>query len=104
MAAPTQDADFRPYLPRLLVNWVRHTPEDLHRTVDGTLVFVDISGFTKLTERLARSGKVGAEELSDALDATFGTLLGVAYEDGAGLVKWGGDAVLLLFDGPEHAE
>src|SRR6478752_2729466 len=103
MTVPAPDDPFRPYVPRLVVDWVRNAPHDLHRTVDGTLAFVDISGFTKLTERLARSGKVGAEEMSDALDATFSALLGVAYEDGAGLVKWGGDAVLLLFDGPEHA-
>src|SRR5262249_54822343 len=29
-------------------------------------------------------------------------LLDEAYEWGAGLVKWGGDALLLLFDDPEH--
>ena len=60
-------------------------------------------GFTALTERLARHGKVGAEEMSGTLDAMFTALLDVAYQDGAGLVKWGGDAVLLLFDGPAHA-
>ena len=35
------------------------------REVDGTIVFVDISGFTKMSERLARNGKVGAEEVTD---------------------------------------
>ncbi len=76
----------------------------MYREVEGSLAFVDISGFTKLTERLARRGKVGAEEMSDTLNATFAALLDVAYQDGAGLVKWGGDAVLLLFDGPGHAD
>ena len=42
--------------------------------------------------------------MSDTLNATFAALLDVAYQDGAGLVKWGGDAVLLLFDGPGHAD
>ena len=41
--------------------------------------------------------------MSDTLNATFAALLAEAYEEGAGLVKWGGDAVLLLFDGPDHA-
>lgn len=71
--------------------------------VSGSLAFVDISGFTRLTERLARKGKVGAEEMSDILDATFAGLLHDAMADGADLVKWGGDAVLLLFHGPDHA-
>jgi class 3 adenylate cyclase len=71
--------------------------------VDGSLAFVDISGFTALTERLARKGKLGAEEMSDVLNATFAALLSDARLHGADLVKWGGDAVLLLFRGPEHA-
>ncbi len=71
--------------------------------VTGSLAFVDISGFTALTERLARKGKVGAEEMSDVLNATFAALLADARLHGADLVKWGGDAVLLLFRGPEHA-
>ena len=93
----------RPYVPRLVVDWLRNHSSDVVREVDGTLAFVDISGFTALTERLARHGKVGAEEMSDTINATFAALLAVAYDDGAGLVKWGGDAVLLLFDGPNHA-
>jgi class 3 adenylate cyclase/tetratricopeptide (TPR) repeat protein len=92
-----------PYVPRLAIDWLRRTPEALHRHVDGSLAFVDISGFTQLTERLTRLGRAGAEEMSDALNATFAELLAVAYEDGASLVKWGGDAVLLLFDGEAHA-
>ncbi|HEX6247661.1 MAG TPA: adenylate/guanylate cyclase domain-containing protein [Nocardioidaceae bacterium] len=91
-----------PYAPRVLADWLTRTPQEVHREVDGTLLFADISGFTRLTERLSRSGKVGAEEMSDALDATFDALLGVAAGYGADLIKWGGDAVLLLFDGPNH--
>jgi class 3 adenylate cyclase/tetratricopeptide (TPR) repeat protein len=92
-----------PYIPRLVVDWLRETPDAAYREVDGSLAFVDISGFTQLTERLARKGKVGAEEVNDTLDACFTELLSVAYDQGAGVVKWGGDAVLLLFDGEQHA-
>src|SRR5437867_3606039 len=93
----------KPFVPRLVVEWLRHAPAEPHWRVDGSLAFVDISGFTSMTERLARKGKVGAEEMNDVLDALFTELLAVAYDDGAGLVKWGGDAVLLLFDGEDHA-
>ena len=41
--------------------------------------------------------------MSDILSATFAGLLTEARADGADLVKWGGDAVLLLFQGPDHA-
>ena len=70
------------------------------------MVFVDISGFTKLSEKLARHGKIGAEEMADAINRCFTELLAVAYEEDGSLLKFGGDALLLLFaDGTpeEHA-
>ncbi len=93
----------KPFLPRLVIEWLRTAPDQRVLEVDGTLAFADISGFTRMSERLARNGKAGAEELADVLDDTFTRLLAIAYADGAGLVKWGGDAVLLLFDGVDHA-
>ena len=92
----------KPYVPRLLIEWVRESPQTTYRAVDGSLAFVDISGFTALTERLARRGKIGAELLRDTLDGVFRALLDEAYDWGAGLLKWGGDALLLLFEGPGH--
>jgi class 3 adenylate cyclase/tetratricopeptide (TPR) repeat protein len=70
---------------------------------DGTVAFVDISGFTRLAERLARGGREGAEQLVDTINACFSTLLDEAYVNGASLLKFGGDALLLWFEGPEHA-
>lgn len=93
----------RPYVAGLALDWLRTSPRARHQRIEGSLAFVDISGFTTLTERLAAKGKVGAEEMSDLLDAAFARLLEEAYAYGASLVKWGGDAVLLLFEGPEHA-
>ena len=104
LEAHSQEAQsLRPYVPRLLEEWLGTDPARTHRAIPGSLAFVDLSGFTALTERLARKGKVGAEEMSDALNATFGQLMEVADRDGADLVKWGGDAILLLFEGEEHA-
>ena len=109
MTAPVDLREFagqgdvlKPYVPRLLIEWVRDSPELPYRQVEGSLAFVDISGFTALTERLARRGKVGAEILRDTLDGVFNALLDEAYLWGAGLIKWGGDALLLLYDGPGH--
>ena len=106
---PTDDAMdastyLKPYVPRIVVEWLRNTPTALHQEQEATLVFVDISGFTALTERLARKGKVGAEIMRDTLDGVFRALLDEAYDWGAGLLKWGGDALLLKFDGPQHPE
>ena len=93
-----------PYVPRLVDRLAAGDPDALHREVDGSMVFVDISGFTALSERLARRGKIGAELMRDTLNDVFIALLDEAYDYGAGLLKWGGDALLLLFDGPGHEE
>jgi len=93
----------RPYVPEIAVSWLAAGPEERYRSVEGTLAFVDISGFTTLARRLTRQGAVGSEELSDILDATFGALLAHARREAGDLVKWGGDAVLLLFTGEDHA-
>ena len=84
------------YVPRLLPAWAAADPEPAHRVVDGSLVFFDITGFTPLTERLARKGREGAEELSNLLDTVFGRLLMGAEDDGGDLLKWGGDALASL--------
>ena len=42
--------------------------------------------------------------MRDTLNGVFTALLDEAYDYGAGLLKWGGDALLLLFDGPGHEE
>lgn len=91
------------YVPRLAAEWLSDCPELPHRTLDATMALADISGFTALTERLSRKGKVGAEEMSDILNGTFAALFEAARPDGADLIKWGGDAILLLFRGPNHA-
>ena len=93
----------RPYVPDLAVEWLRDHADERARAVEGTMAFVDISGFTALARRLTRQGAVGSEELSDILHAVFSALLAHARREGGDLVKWGGDAVLLLFRGADHA-
>jgi class 3 adenylate cyclase/tetratricopeptide (TPR) repeat protein len=88
----------------LLLQRLETAPEERWWTVEGSVVFVDISGFTTLSERLARRGKEGAEQVTEAIETCFTTLLAVAYSNGGGLIKFGGDALLLLFDGTGHAE
>jgi class 3 adenylate cyclase/tetratricopeptide (TPR) repeat protein len=85
------------------LQWIAEEPEATFRELEGTFVFVDISGFTKMSERLARHGKVGAEEVTDVLGAVFARLLAVAYANDGGLIKFGGDALLLWFSGEDHA-
>lgn len=90
------------YVPRVLLTRLVAAPDDLVQTLEGTMVFVDVSGFTRLSERLARTGREGAERLTEAINACFSALLADAYANGGSLLKFGGDALLLWFDGDEH--
>jgi class 3 adenylate cyclase/tetratricopeptide (TPR) repeat protein len=94
----------QPYLPRLTLEWLAEEPDRLHRRVDASVVFVDISGFTALSEKLAKLGRVGAEEMAEAINGCFTELLVLAYEQGGSLLKFGGDALLLLFPGGDPSD
>ena len=48
-------------------------------------------------------GRIGTEELVETLSRVFGGMLEVADSHGGQLLKFGGDALLFLFDGPDHA-
>ncbi|HET9462044.1 MAG TPA: adenylate/guanylate cyclase domain-containing protein, partial [Gaiellaceae bacterium] len=95
--------DLVSFVPRLTLEWLRDSPDRRWLEVDGSLAFIDISGFTAMSERLSGLGRAGAEEVTDVMNATFAALLGVAYAQGGGLLKFGGDALLLLYEGDDHA-
>jgi class 3 adenylate cyclase/tetratricopeptide (TPR) repeat protein len=86
-----------PFVPRALLARLARPIEVLVETVDCTMVFADVSGFTRLSERLARRGNEGGEQLVDVINACFTALLAEAYGRGGSLVKFGGDAMVLLF-------
>jgi class 3 adenylate cyclase/tetratricopeptide (TPR) repeat protein len=90
------------HVPVVLLQHLREAPDELVRSLDATVLFADVSGFTRLSEKLARRGKEGAERLTDVINACFTALLAEAYENGASLIKFGGDAMLLWFDGDGH--
>jgi class 3 adenylate cyclase/tetratricopeptide (TPR) repeat protein len=96
--------DLRRHVPPSTLVWDAEAPGDLWRVVDGTLVFADVSGFTALTERLSRHGRIGAEEIVETLNRVFGPMLGIAAARGGELLKFGGDALLFLFRGDDHGE
>ena len=70
-----------PYLPRVLLEQLARSGNSntaLIEQVSGTLLFADISGFTRMSERLAELGKEGAERLTDIVNGYFGRMLDIA--------------------------
>ncbi len=74
---------------------------DPGRPVKAAALFVDLSGFTALTERLARSGPEGAERLSAILNAYFDPLFDRIGDRGGDVVKLAGDALVALWESDE---
>ncbi len=83
---------------------MRTDPSVTHQVLEATLVSADISGFTKLSERLAGMGKQGAEELTDLLNECFDGMISICGAFRGDVLKFGGDALLVLFRGDGHAE
>src|SRR3954447_1204576 len=101
--APALTAALAPYVPAFVVDWAATGTHDLVRVVDGSLLSADISGFTALSERLAGMGRAGAEELTDLLNRCFDDMIATASAFGGDVLKFGGDALLILFRGDDHA-
>src|SRR3954463_1400291 len=102
--AGRSDALLTPYLPRLVRAWSNEPDLPRARTIDGSLVSIDISGFTALAERLSVKGKAGAEELVQRISGVFERLIDVAERHGGDVLKFRGDALLLLFRDDPHPQ
>ena len=78
-----------------------------HQLLDGTGVlsreattlFVDLVGFTPLTDQLGRFGSRGTEQLSGVLQGFFGSVTDRALAHGGDPIAYGGDALTIVFDG-----
>ncbi|RNL80811.1 hypothetical protein EFL95_00010 [Nocardioides marmorisolisilvae] len=97
-------AQFAALAPALSASWLAEAPDELHRRRTGSLVSADLSGFTAMSERLASLGKEGAERLTEIVNGCFDTLISIAGSEGGDVLKFGGDALLIWFEGDDGAE
>ena len=72
----------------------------------GAAMFADISGFTPLTEMLARTlgPKRGAEELTVYLNRVYDALITELHRFGGSVIGFSGDAITCWFDGQSDAQ
>jgi adenylate cyclase 10 len=93
------------YLPavvrRYLEKDVNQRVPDTHQ-ITTVSMFVDVSGFTSMTESLAARGPVGAEYLGKHLNSYFQQLLRLVAGAGGDVFKFAGDAMLIFW--PEYKE
>ncbi len=70
--------------------------------IEAAALFVDVAGFTALTETLAKRGAAGAEDLTRLLNAYFSRLIDAVMDRGGDIVKFAGDAIVAIW--PSDAE
>ncbi|MBL8046831.1 MAG: AAA family ATPase, partial [Anaerolineales bacterium] len=94
------------YLPADLVARLAEAPtpgQAAGQFVEGTLLFADISGFTAMSEKLSRSGREGAEEITAVVNRYLSVMVALLHANRGQVMKFGGDAMLGLFPEPESA-
>lgn len=64
-------------------------------------MFIDLSGFTPLTETLMQEGHTGAEQLSIILNNIFSPLVRLVYQQGGIIPYFAGDAFTAIFRADE---
>jgi class 3 adenylate cyclase/tetratricopeptide (TPR) repeat protein len=89
------------YLSRLAIRQIKEKRNLIE--IRGSFLFADLSGFTAMSDRLSASGRLGSEELASAINRIFDPLLEIIFSYDGDVIKFGGDAVLVLFAGEDHA-
>lgn len=87
----------RTYLPQPVFEQPQPPGEPSGGMYQGVFLFVDVSGFTPLSEQLRQYGNAGAERITEIINDLFDELVGVLFDHGGTLLKFGGDALLGLF-------
>lgn len=87
------------YIPRQVYENLPNPGESRFSWESGTLMFTDLSGFTKLMEANAPRGRAGAEELLYRLNDYFKQMIEVINSFGGTLLEFTGDAMLAQFQG-----
>ncbi|MBK8194685.1 MAG: tetratricopeptide repeat protein [Lewinellaceae bacterium] len=94
------------FLPHFIQENYRHG--NLEGRLHAYTMFVDLSGFTRLTEKLMQKGPEGAEELSYALNHIFQPTVAFVYEQGGFIPYFAGDSFTAIFPnnngGPSNRE
>mmetsp|Transcript_9271 Transcript_9271/g.32672 ORF Transcript_9271/g.32672 Transcript_9271/m.32672 type:complete len:2305 (-) Transcript_9271:160-7074(-) len=89
------------YLPSLIVHHLlehdptRHPPG--RQSYNTVCVFADVSGFTALSEAMAKFGPEGAEHLKFHLNSYFGQMAKLIAAEGGDIFKFAGDAMIVLW-------
>ena len=70
----------------------------------AAILFVDISGFTSLNERLNKLGEAGPEKVTKHINNYYSQLIHVVRQHGGDIIKFAGDAMICMFGSVESGQ
>ncbi len=85
----------RPLLPYFIQE--RFREKKRQGRLQAYTMFIDLSGFTAMTETFMAQGNDGAEELSKLLNQVFSPLVAMVYQENGFIPYFAGDAFMAIF-------
>ncbi len=97
MIEPSRQSFVPDYVVKDILDHPGRSPVGRQRRMHVVALFADISGFTPISEALAGTGKVGAEELNGVLNSYFEPMIELVHSHGGVVAKFAGDAMTIIF-------
>jgi len=89
------------FVPALIVRNLAKDPspiaEPTAERISAVVLFVDITDFTALADRLSTNAITGSEDLAYLLNDCFGRLINIIHSHGGEVTKFAGDALIALW-------
>ena len=110
VTSPSWSADnsLETFLPRIqlrsIATGIHPQTEPWEKLCAGSILLVDITGFTEVAEQFAAQGAAAVEALSKVLNAYFGRMVDVISGHGGDILTFAGDAALVLWRAENEAE
>ncbi len=101
MSANSLINTLKSYVPDILQERILSDPTAPTKPFAGiykaAVLFVDISGFTALTEEFAAQGPSGAEDISSVLNEFYSQWIQIIKKYGGDIIKFAGDGLLIIW-------
>ena len=89
-------------IPNLILK--NYAKDIVYGNFQAVTLFQDIAGFTAMTEKLMKQGKVGAEVLSLIINQIFEMVIRIIYENRGFISTFAGDAFTAIFPSDDIAK
>ena len=91
----------RQLVPEFIYDKFRNN--EISGVFQGAAMFVDLSGFSTMTDALSAHGTYGAEVLANMMRVVFEPLVNAVYEQGGFVIGYAGDAFNAVFPTEQDA-